>query len=69
MAFDGNDDFDDIIDEIDDQHRNEDAFDKNDNNDDNGSNQMEYGNDVVEEPEGEEDEFGNKNELVNNPKG
>ena len=47
----------------------EDAFDRNDNNDDNDSNQMEYGNDVAEEPEGEEDEFGNKNELVNNPKG
>ena len=52
-----------------DEEMSEDAFDRNDDNDDNDWNQNEYENDAVEDPEGEEDKFGNKNELVNNPKG
>ena len=50
-----------------DEEMSEDAFDRNDDSDNNDWDQNEY--DVVEDPEGEENKFGNKNELVNNPKG
>lgn len=42
----------------------EDAFDRNDDNDDNDWNQDEYENDMVEDPEGEEDEFDDKDRDV-----
>ena len=50
-----------------DEEMSEDAFDRNDDSDNNDWDQNEI--DVVEDPEGEENKFGNKNELVNNPKG
>ena len=42
----------------------EDAFDRNDDNDDNDWNQDEYENDMAEDPEGEEDEFDDKDRDV-----